>query len=437
MALGNVFMQDTDGNIGQDVTSVAERICGLIFDISEQESFWESGAGAELAETLKDKIIEINSMEDVDTLGITPYSGESDFLAGIPYYHLKHFFARTGGTGRLFLAFADCKANFNIITDMQKAANGMISQIGVWTEQCLWEDTDVEEASQPYVIRLISDLQGIAQGLADSYNAPLHIILSANSAKTKTADGNGDKIVWSRIPTCVIDARYLSVVLSQSATSDVAKMQTSLTSCTPVGTIGGLLGCLATASVAESIGWVQEFDVAGLYGDIEFGFGDATVSEDKLTNSTRYDSLSIQQLNALEELGYIFLCKYAGLEGHTYFSGDTACSDGDYRTIARNRTINKSRRLVRAVLLPYVNAPIKVDPATGFLSAAQNTVFQNLINGALQAMQDAEEISGFSATIPQNQNILKNDTLRIEYKLVPVGTSKSIRVTEGLSITTA
>ena len=210
-------------------------------------------------------------------------------------------------------------------------------------------------------------------------------------------------------------------------------MQTSLKSCTPVGTVGAALGCLTQASVAESIGWVQQFDLVNYFPDIEFGFGDSTLSDTKLTNSTKYSSLSASQLDTLEELGYVFLVKYSGLEGHVYFSGDTTCSDGDYRTIARNRTINKSRRAVRTALLPYVNSPIKVDPSTGQLSSAQITVFTNLITDILQAMVDAEEVSGIGAiTIPANQDILKNDTLILQYSLVPIGTSKTIKVTEGL-----
>ena len=139
------------------------------------------------------------------------------------------------------------------------------------------------------------------------------------------------------------------------------------------------------------------------------------------------------QLDTLEELGYVFLVKYSGLEGHVYFSGDTTCSNGDYRTISRNRVINKSRRSVRTALLPYVNSPIKVDPATGNLSAAQIAVFTNLITKILNAMVAAEEISGIGAvTIPANQNILQNDTLIIQYTMVPIGTAKAIKVTEGL-----
>lgn len=431
-------MTDTDGNIGQEISNLTEKVCGLLFDISSQPDFWTKGPGATLAESLQDNVIELNSLEDAVEAGITAYTGEmdedgvsKDFLYGIPYYHIKHFFTLAGGSGRLFVMFADCSQNWNALIDMQKASFGIINQFGVWTEQNLWKKMD-ESASQ-YSISIVGDLQSVAESLANTYNAPASILLCANSAKVKTASGEDSTIVWSEIPTCVTNARYVTVLLGQGLDSEVSSMQIALDSKTPVGTVGAALGCLTQASVAESIGWVQQFDLINYFPDIEFGFGNAEVTDSKLTNSTKYSALSQIQLDTLEELGYVFLVKYAGLEGHVYFSGDSTCSDGDYRTISRNRVINKSRRSVRAALLPYVNSPIKVDPATGYLSSAQITVFTNLITDILNAMVAAEEISGIGAvTIPSNQNILQNDTLIIQYTMVPIGTAKSIKVTEGL-----
>lgn len=108
---------------------------------------------------------------------------------------------------------------------------------------------------------------------------------------------------------------------------------------------------------------------------------------------------------------------------------------GDYRTIARNRTINKSRRSVRAALLPYVNSPLLVNPATGFLAPAKISAFKTLIGDILAKMQAAQEISGYAVNINPNQNVLIDDTLRISYVIVPVGVATKIYVEEGLSLT--
>lgn len=435
MSLGGVFMTDTDGNIGSSVTTATEKVTGLLFDISKQSKFFSEGAGLAAKDKLEGNVIEINSMSDLDALGITPHTGDNakDLLFGIPYYHINHFFGIQGETGRLFIAFADCSLNWDAIEDMQRAAHGMINQLGVWTEQSLWKQTD--PSAETYSIDLVTGLNSKAVALANE-NAPLSIILSANSAVIEGTEGNNKQVALNKIPSCQINARYVSVLLGQGLDTDVTAMHLANENATPVGNIGAALGCLALASVQESIAWVNKFNLIGYFPDIEMGFGDVTINaEGKRTSTLKYSSLNKIQLDNLDDKGYIFLCKYAGLESGVYFSKDQTCSDGDYRTIARNRTINKSRRAVRNALLPYVNSPLKVDPSTGYLSAAKITAFQNIVTDILTTMQTNEEISGFSVTIDKNQNVLKNDTLVIKYSLVPVGVAARIEVIEGLALT--
>lgn len=435
MALGGVFMSDTDGNIGTSSTTSTEKVTGLLFDISKQAKFFEGGAGLAVKDKLQGNVIEINSMDDLKELGITAYSGdtEKDLLFGIPYYHINHFFGIQGSTGRLFIMFADCGVDWNAIEQMQRAAHGMINQLGVWTEQSLWKQTDPE--AETYSIDLVTDLQSKAASLADE-NAPLSILLCANSAVIATDEESVKKVELGKIPTCVINARFVSVLLGQGLDADVSAMQLANQNLTPIGNIGAALGCIASASVQESFAWVNKFNLIGYFPDIEMGFGDVTLnSESKLTSTLKYSSLNKIQLDDLDDKGYIFLCKYSGLESGVFFSKDQTCSNGDYRTVARNRTIHKSRRAVRNALLPYVNSPLKVDPSTGYLSSAKITMFQNIVSDILTTMQNNEEISGFSVTIDKNQNVLKNDTLIIKYSLVPVGVASRIEVVEGLALT--
>jgi hypothetical protein len=172
--------------------------------------------------------------------------------------------------------------------------------------------------------------------------------------------------------------------------------------------------------------------VVSQFPDIEMGFGDSTLVGGVLNNATKYASLSTAQINTLEDKGYIFLCRYVGYEGHVFFSTDRTCDEGDYRTIARNRTINKSRRGVRRALLKYVNSPVKIDPATGQLAATQIAIYYNAVKAVLNEMVNNSEVSGIgSISIPGEQNILQTDMLKISYTLVPIGTAKEIRVTEG------
>lgn len=434
-------MRDTDGNIPVLRSNTIEKVCGLIFDISGQTNFWTTGGGANIADTWKDKVVELSSLNDAVEAGITAYTGEvdsetsvsTDVLAGIPYYHIRQFFNMAGGSGRLFVMFADCSNDWNAIIEMQRAASGSIFQIGLWTEQQLWNKPD--ESANAYSIGLVADINRVAMELADDYFAPASILLCANTSKVKVGTATSNQVAISQIPSCVVDARYVTVLLSQSMDEQVRSMQASLESTTPVGVVGLALGTLTQAGVGESIGWVRAFDLVNYVPAIEMGFGDSTVEDGLITNGLSYSALSKSQLNALEEAGYVFVRSFEGLEGHTYFANDHTCSAGDFCTISRNRTINKSRRLIRIALLPYVNSPIKVDPSNGNLSSAQVTVFENLLKDILNEMESAEEISGTAfVTVPAEQNILVTKKLSLSYGIVPMGCAESIEVTEGLYV---
>jgi hypothetical protein len=198
-----------------------------------------------------------------------------------------------------------------------------------------------------------------------------------------------------------------------------------------------MMGAIAKANVQESVAWVKQFNLfTDDFQDIELGFGDINLTgEDEFVSLNRYESLSPALLDELDDNGYIFPIKYAGKENGIYISKDQTCSVGDFRTIARNRTINKSRRAVREALLPYVNSPLMVNPATGFLAPSKITAFKTLIGDILNKMKAAQEISGYSVIIDPNQNVLVNDTLVISYFIVPVGVATKIYVEEGLSLT--
>jgi len=54
------------------------------------------------------------------------------------------------------------------------------------------------------------------------------------------------------------------------------------------------------------------------------------------------------------------------------------------------------------------------------------------VKAVLNDMVNNSEVSGIgSISIPGDQNILQTDMLKISYTLVPIGTAKEIRVTEG------
>ena len=445
MALGNVFISDVDGNIPSNLSTGNEKITGLLFDVSLQPSLFTAGYGKNNETKLKlnDVAYITNLKSAVKNFGIIERvkatedeENNVNFLHGIPHYHISEFFRLSGnidGSGKLYVMFADCSVSWDAIDTMQRVSGGTINQLGIWTEQPLWKNNGGEEKYNLNIVKTVND-KAVAMA---SQNQPLSIILSANPSNTGANTTDGKKVDLNKIPTAICESSRTSVIIGQARSELISTMQKCNTNNTPVGFLGTIMGCLARANVQESVAWVKQFNLfSDNFQEIELGFGDINLrDDDEFISLNLYESLSPVILDDLDDKGYIFPMKYSGRENGIYISKDQTCSNGDYRTIARNRTINKSRRAVRNALLPYVNSPLMVNPSTGFLAPSKITAFKTLIGDILAGMQKAQEISGYAVNIDPNQNVLVNDILKISYVIVPVGVAVKIYVEEGLSLT--
>lgn len=445
MALGNVVIKTTDGNIPRGTASGNEKVTGLLFDVSLQPELFTAGYGKnnEGNLALNDVAYVTSRKSASQDFGIIERVSATEdeesnlnFFHGIPYYHISEFFRCSGnidGNGKLYVMFADCSQNWDAIDIMQRVSGGTINQLGIYTEQPLWRQNGVEEK---YTLNLVKSVNDKAVAMAEQHQ-PLSVILAANCSNTGADTAEGKKINLNKIPTALCESSRTSVIFGQSRSTLVSTMQKTNKNNTPVGFLGAMLGCLAKANVQESIAWVKQFNLFDdNFQSIELGFGDINQTDgEEFISLNAYESLSPTLLDDLDNKGYIFLIKYAGRENGIYISKDQTCSDGDFRTIARNRTINKSRRAVRSALLPYVNSPLMVNPTTGFLAPSKITAFKTLIGDILKKMQSDQEISGYAVNIDANQNVLVDDMLRISYVIVPVGVAVKIYVEEGLSLT--
>ena len=445
MALGNVVIKTTDGNIPRATASGNEKVTGLLFDVSLQPELFTAGYGKNNEGNLAlNDVAYITSRKSagqdfgiIDRVSATEDEENNlNFYHGIPAYHIREFFRMSGnidGNGRLYVMFADCSQNWDAIDIMQRVSGGTINQLGIYTEQPLWRQNGAEEK---YTLNLVKSVNDKAVAMAEQHQ-PLSIILAANCSNTGADTAEGKKIDLNKIPTALCESSRTSVIFGQARSTLVSTMQKANKNNTPVGFLGAMLGCLAKANVQESVAWVKQFNLFDdNFQNIELGFGDINQTDgEEFISLNAYESLSPTLLDDLDNKGYVFLIKYAGRENGIYISKDQTCSNGDFRTIARNRTINKSRRAVRSALLPYVNSPLMVNPTTGFLAPSKITAFKTLIGDILKKMQSDQEISGYSVNIDPNQNVLVDDMLRISYVIVPVGVAVKIYVEEGLSLT--
>lgn len=422
MAISKVQFTRSDGNLSAPIVG-EDHISALIFDVKTFPGSYADG-----------DIFEVTSARDAETLGVTEYdstSGATNYEYGIPYLHISEFF-RVRPSATLFIAFADCTANWDIISQVQRFAQGKVRQVGVWTRRKLFEPGTT--TSDPYVLRLVNDLNAKAEELA-AINQPISILLAANGAGIETTTMVTN---LSLIPDISKD-NYprVTALLGQGHSSAIQAMQFADTTHAMVGMVGVTLGLVSKCPVGTSIAWVGQFDCSGGHMDrLALGFGDTTVSGSALANVYPFEILTDAQVDALETKGYVFPIKYVGISG-SYMSSSRTVSSGDYRTIERNRVIDKSRRNLRTVLLPFLNSPVKVAPTTGALSPAQIKIYKVACENVLQAMQNDGEISGFKVNIDPKQNILLTDSLKIAYVIVPNGKASNINVIEGFALTTA
>lgn len=425
MALSKITYIRTDNNIGSPMDG-NDHISGLLFDLPAMTSM---PSGVKL-----NQVIQIFSTNEAVALGITPYEedGDSNFFYGIPHFHISEFFRMNPG-GSLYVMFANCDIDWSAIKTIQLAAQGNIRQLGIWTSKLLW--TTSGETDDPYTLNLIPDISQMAEELANEHR-PLSIVLNAN---TSVADSTRADLTVNmmRIPTCIGDWPRVSALISQPRSSKVKAMQIAHAEHPSIGCLGTFMGCLSRAKVSESVAWLDQYNLYNTdYADIEFGFGDMTLNDDEsdFVSTLNFDSLQTTQIDEVEDKGYIFLCKYTGADNGTYFSSDRTCSSGDYKMISRNRTIDKSRRATRSALLPYLNSPLLINPTNGYIQEIEAKKFQNIVDNILSQMQTSSEISGYSVSVPTNQNVLETEILKIQYTIIPVATTKNIEVTEGFAM---
>lgn len=444
--LGGVFNTDVDNRLSTVNSYVStENVCGLVFDTKGLGTVIDSSS-----KFANGNIIELNKAADVEEAGIT-----ETLMGGLPKYHLDTFFTLAGDGQRLFVSFVDSSTSTTALADaierMQLASGGIIYQIGVWTPVAIATVSD-----NTYTLasdNLLVKLQKVAETLGGKINetnydgnAPVNILVNAPIVNAATCD-------YTKLPdllTSATECPKVSVILGQASTDAVHDIQLAVNNLggdtipyVAVGNIGVALGCLAVAPAQESIAHVANFNLAPVMTEAELGFGNLTITDSKWADAVSFTpikTIKYAERNAsIHQKGYIFLRNHDGLENSVFFSSDQTLSDGDYRTIARGRVIHKSRRVVRSALLPYVNAPLEVESGTGTLTSSDITLFQNAVTEAIDTYMvepsnmTVPQISGREVIIDEDQNVLKNDQLLIEYYLIPIGCTAAIYVTEGFT----
>jgi hypothetical protein len=351
-----------------------------------------------------DRIKQVTSLEDAETLGIVKGSAFDAF-----HYHVSEFF-RANPKGVLWISINAVPGgayDFTEITLMRDYSDGKVRQIGVFV------------TSAAYASSMLTTIQAL-------------VTLSQTSAKPISWVGLGADISAVTDLTTLADTAALTdpnvtAIIGQDGGGRGAALYVS--SAKSVTTVGFTLGCVSRAKVSEGIDWVEEFPCSNGTELEVAAFANGQLYKDK-------ESLA----DTLDTKGYIFLTRYVGVSGTYHNSSKTAvASTSDYCTIENNRTIDKAIRGVRAALVPKLNSPLLVN-TNGTLTEDTIAYFASLAAAPITQMERDGELSPVGhaknggVLINPDQNVLSTSKLVITLKLVPVGKARVIEINIGFTL---
>ena len=197
---------------------------------------------------------------------------------------------------------------------------------------------------------------------------------------------------------------------------------------------GSERGSVASSRLQVCAGWIEESDANGQI-DVRNMIGTycGKLAQRKVhqgpdavrwggisaANSLKPDGINDGHIEALKNAGYVTARKIIGLTGIYVTSGQMMSEAGsDFNLVERRRVMDKACRQVRAAQLFYVNDVVKVG-ADGSPEGLEMLIAQS--ENPLKIMVTDEEISDGYVIIPEGQNILSTETLRMKVRIVPLG----------------
>lgn len=171
--------------------------------------------------------------------------------------------------------------------------------------------------------------------------------------------------------------------------------------------------------------------VCGLYGraKVQQSIGETrsfSIREDKLFSLT---PAGVEEyISEFDDLQYLTMRTYDGMPGYFVTNARIFASENsDYQYAERIRVANKAVRLVRQAMLPLLQSTIDIDNLDSELAA-----IAKFAEEPLERMAEAGEISSGRVIIPEGQDILTTETVRLIIRFVPVGYARAIDIDMGM-----
>ena len=151
-------------------------------------------------------------------------------------------------------------------------------------------------------------------------------------------------------------------------------------------------------------------------------------------DGTLLRDLDAAVVEALDAARYLFFVTYDGIAGAYFNDSHTMDSPtSDYAYIENVRTMDKAVRGVRTYTQPKLGRPLKVDATTGKLETYVVEDLQLTASRALETMEKAGELSGYTVEIDPEQNVLATSTVEMVIKNVAIGVMRKLNIKIGFA----
>lgn len=351
----------------------------------------------------------LNRIEDAEAIGITK---ANDIANGIlVWYHLSEFFRFANGakaylymTNLAMAAVAD-KDSGPLTALLRTLSPGAVilaffkTQVGAPT---LTDGLDADSIDTIAKAQALCEAQRVM-------NRPCIAFVDGQSFTGTTANAGNLRAQL---------ARWVSVVNAQDL--DMAALHANFATHAAVGTAAGLK---AGGKVNRNIGYVAECNILdrGLGRWLRPGLSS------NLPLSNYNDHPVSGDFKALHDKGHCVIQMYTDYPG-VYFFGDPTCAalTDDFYRAGNSHAYCKAHKLVYQAVLPLVNADVLIDQDTGKLSPVTCAQYENAGNEALELMKRTREISGYKTYCNPSQDVLNNDSVTVEFEIVPTGNAGTI-----------
>jgi len=392
MPLSGITTVVQQGGIGRRAPN-NDKISGLLWWSDTLPSGW-SADGAKKVFTL----------EEAEALGIL----STVSAVAILHYHVSEYF-RINPVGELWIGIYGVPAgayDWAEITSLMDASAGEIRQMAVHTNDLA------------YVASQVTAIQAVVAAMY-----PKGYRFSVLYAPDFTAE------TLSTIADLrALNAPAVAVCLGEDGGGVGAAL--AVTNSFSTTCVGAMLGAVSKAKVQQSIGNPSNFDISD----------GSELEVLALAEGTLLSAISDTLLGALKDKGYTVVRKYTPRLGGSFFERVPTCvaATNDFAWLEYVRTIDKAARGVEAILMPTIQAGVKLN-GDGTLTNEVLGYYKDLAGQVLVQMMADGEISGSPSDIKNmvlidpSQKILATSTLVITIKIIPIGITEFITLNIGLT----